>query len=198
MPTPTAASLLVWVVSLRVDARLAPASVVARCMSASVPASSTPNLSRVAQPATHASVMMMTKQQKPLCTSQGCGRVCGKSSSRHDRVSQSLSTARSTICLDAHRRLRPAPRGRTVIRVRVTFAICGATLIISAVGGCAARSARPTSPATANTDSSEWREMTWAEYYAHVREQAWRKNMAVYWVNPPSVHAPQERRDVAR
>ncbi len=35
--------------------------------------------------------------------------------------------------------------------------------------------------------SSPWREMTWAEYYADVRERAARRGVEVIWVTPPDV-----------
>ena len=39
----------------------------------------------------------------------------------------------------------------------------------------------------AGTTPSRYREMTWNEYYARVRERAWRKGALVVWLNPPRV-----------
>jgi hypothetical protein len=38
---------------------------------------------------------------------------------------------------------------------------------------------------------SRFREMTWAEYYADVRERAWRNAATVIWITPPKVRKPR-------
>ena len=62
-------------------------------------------------------------------------------------------------------------------------------LVLVLASGCAASQSHATSAAAANSADSKgkWREMTWSEYYADVREKAWRNNATVYWVNPPQV-----------
>ena len=55
-----------------------------------------------------------------------------------------------------------------------------ATLAPSAGGAPGVACARPSGRA-------RFREMTWDEYYADVRERAWRQNATIIWITPPSM-----------
>jgi len=74
--------------------------------------------------------------------------------------------------------------------------------------GCATHAGAPTAtvrnPSTTEQASAacapqsrraRFREMTWAEYYADVRERAFRNNATVIWITPPSVTKPRVPQD---
>jgi hypothetical protein len=44
-----------------------------------------------------------------------------------------------------------------------------------------------TQTASAEASDSNWREMTWSEYYDDVMRNASRRNAHVIWINPPQV-----------
>ena len=75
--------------------------------------------------------------------------------------------------------------------------VVSALLVVSA---CAARNAHPehaSTPAKSqgaaqkSESESRWREMTWAEYYNAVMENARRRGAMVVWINPPPVREVQ-------
>jgi hypothetical protein len=73
-------------------------------------------------------------------------------------------------------------------------------MVIALLAGCAAHNKAPAqTPVSSTADSStsaecvrprkpsRFREMTWQEYYADVRERAWRNSATIIWITPPKV-----------
>lgn len=54
-----------------------------------------------------------------------------------------------------------------------------------------AASAAPLAACPKRRKPSRFREMTWAEYYADVKERAWRNAATVIWITPPRVKKPR-------
>jgi hypothetical protein len=84
--------------------------------------------------------------------------------------------------------------------VRSTLALLVLAACACAMSACAARSPQPEHPSAGGSGASgaacapkvagsRFREMTWSEYYARVKENAWRHSAMVIWVHPPRVHA---------
>ena len=76
----------------------------------------------------------------------------------------------------------------------VRFSNAAFVLCCALASACAARS-KPAYP-DANADAElaatqRDRELTWGQYYAGVREHAFRRGAMVIWVNPPQVRKPR-------
>lgn len=88
------------------------------------------------------------------------------------------------------------------MRIGVTWAARTAVLL-GLLAGCATQPpvAAETAAATADTATtgaecrpsrkSRFREMTWSEYYADVRERAWRNSAQIIWITPPKLRKPR-------
>jgi hypothetical protein len=79
--------------------------------------------------------------------------------------------------------------------VVVRFSNAALLLCCALASGCAARDSKPAYPdANAQAELAATRrdrELTWGQYYAGVRERAFRRGAMVVWVNPPQVRKPK-------